>query len=39
VLIAGIEVHGRNTIVRNNWRADLDRIGEELGRDEHRSGS
>jgi len=38
-LIAGIEVHGRNTIVRNNWRADLDRIGEELGRDEHRSGS
>ena len=38
-LIAGIEVHSRNMIVRNNWRADLDRIGEELGRDEHRSGS
>jgi F-type H+-transporting ATPase subunit b len=38
-LIVGIEVHSRNMIVRNNWRADLDRIGEELGRDEHRSGS
>lgn len=36
-LIAGIELHSRNTIVRNSWRADLDRIGEELGRDEHRS--
>jgi len=33
-LIAGIELHSRNTIVRNSWRADLDRIGEELGRDE-----
>lgn len=38
-LIAGIEVHSRNMIVRNNWRADLDRIGEELGRDDHRSES
>ena len=34
-LIAGIEVHSRNTIVRNSWRADIDRIREELGRDEH----
>lgn len=38
-LIAGIELHGRNAIVRNNWRADLDRIGEELKRDEHRARS
>ena len=34
-LIAGIELHGRNSIVRNSWHADLDRIREELGRDEH----
>jgi F-type H+-transporting ATPase subunit b len=31
-LIAGIELHGRNTVVRNSWRADLDRIREELNR-------
>lgn len=36
-LIAGIEIHSRSMIVRNNWRADLDRIGEELGRDERHS--
>ena len=29
-LIAGIELHGRNTIIRNNWQADLERIREEL---------
>lgn len=29
-VIAGIELHGRNTIVRNSWRADLDGIREEL---------
>jgi F-type H+-transporting ATPase subunit b len=34
-VIAGIEFHGRNTIVRNSWRADLDRIRRELSRDEH----
>jgi F-type H+-transporting ATPase subunit b len=34
-LIAGIEVHSRNAIVRNSWRADLDRIRKELDRDEH----
>jgi F-type H+-transporting ATPase subunit b len=34
-LLAGIELHGRNTIVRNSWRADLDRIRAELNRDEH----
>lgn len=34
-LIAGIELHSRNTIVRNSWRAGLDRIGEELSNDEH----
>ena len=38
-LIAGIELHSRNTIVRNSWRADLDRIREELDRDEHPRGS
>jgi F-type H+-transporting ATPase subunit b len=31
-LIAGIELHGPGTIVRNSWRADLDRIREELDR-------
>lgn len=29
-LIAGIEVHARNTIIRNSWQADLARIREEL---------
>ena len=38
-LIAGIELHSRNTIVRNSWRKDLDRIRQELDRDEHSSGS
>lgn len=32
-LIAGIEVHTRNTIIRNNWQADLARIREELVHD------
>ena len=32
-LIAGIELHGRNTIIRNSWRADLGRIREDLNRD------
>jgi len=34
-LIAGIELHSRNTILRNSWRSNLDRIRKELGRDEH----
>jgi F-type H+-transporting ATPase subunit b len=34
-LLAGIELHSRNTIVRNSWRADLDRIRGELDCDEH----
>lgn len=38
-LIAGIELHSRNTIIRNSWQADLDRIREELSRDEHPRGS
>ena len=33
--IAGIELHSPNTIMRNSWRADLDRIRKELGRDKH----
>jgi F-type H+-transporting ATPase subunit b len=31
-LIAGIELHGTGTIVRNSWLADLDQIREELTR-------
>ena len=38
-LIAGIELHSPNTIVRNSWRADLDRIRKELDGDEHPRGS
>ncbi len=34
-LIAGFEVNGRNTIVRNSWRADIESIREELGRGQH----
>ncbi len=34
-LLAGIELHGRNAILRNSWRADLNRIREELSRDKH----
>jgi F-type H+-transporting ATPase subunit b len=34
-IIAGIELRGKNTIIRNSWRADLDRIRRELSRDEH----
>jgi len=29
-LIAGLELRGRHTVVRNNWQADLGRIREEL---------
>lgn len=29
-IIGGIELHGKSTIVRNSWRADLDRIRQEL---------
>ena len=38
-LIAGIELHSRNAILCNSWRADLDRIRTELSRDQHASGS
>ncbi len=38
-LIAGIELRSPNTIVRNSWGADLDRIRKELDRDGHPSGS
>ena len=34
-LIAGIELRGQNAIIRNSWRADLDRIRQELSRDKH----
>jgi F-type H+-transporting ATPase subunit b len=33
-LIAGIELHGHNAIIRNSWRADLDRIRKDLDRDD-----
>lgn len=29
-LLAGMELHGHNTIIRNSWRSDLNRIREEL---------
>jgi F-type H+-transporting ATPase subunit b len=32
-LMAGLELRGPTTIVRNNWRSDLDRIREELARE------
>jgi F-type H+-transporting ATPase subunit b len=31
-VIAGLELHGRNTIVRNSWQADLERIRADLDR-------
>ncbi len=34
-LLAGLELRGPTTIVRNSWRSDLDRIGAELARDDH----
>jgi F-type H+-transporting ATPase subunit b len=34
-IIAGIELSGRNVIIRDSWRADLERIREELNRDRH----
>jgi F-type H+-transporting ATPase subunit b len=34
-VISGIELIGRNVIIRNSWRADLDRIRLELGSDKH----
>jgi F-type H+-transporting ATPase subunit b len=36
-LIAGIEIYGRGAIIRNNWRADLERIGEQLRRGDERN--
>ncbi len=32
-IIAGIELKSQNTVIRNSWRADLDRIQHELSRD------
>lgn len=34
-IIAGIELVGQNAIIRNSWRADLDRIRREISRDEN----
>ncbi|HQT75747.1 MAG: hypothetical protein B7Z80_00820 [Rhodospirillales bacterium 20-64-7] len=34
-LIAGAELRGSHARLRNNWRADLDHIAEELSRDDH----
>ncbi len=33
-IVAGIELKGQSAIVRNSWRADLDRIRQELSRDD-----
>ena len=38
-LLAGIELQGHNVILRNNWRADLGRIREELSRERHANKS
>jgi F-type H+-transporting ATPase subunit b len=38
-LLAGIELQGHNIILRNSWRADLDKIREELSREQHPSES
>lgn len=35
-LIAGVELRSSHARLRNNWRADLDRIAQELSRDEER---
>lgn len=35
-VIAGIELHGHNAIIRNSWRGDLERIREELSHDQQR---
>ncbi len=32
-VLAGIELQGHNVILRNSWRTDLERIGEELSRE------
>lgn len=32
-VLAGIELHGHNVILRNSWRADLERIRQELSRE------
>lgn len=34
-VIAGIELKGWNAIISNSWRADLERIRQELNRDQH----
>jgi F-type H+-transporting ATPase subunit b len=34
-IIAGIEIYAQNAVMRDSWRADLDRIREELNRDRH----
>jgi len=34
-VLAGIELQGRNVILRNSWRADLDKIREELSGERH----
>jgi F-type H+-transporting ATPase subunit b len=34
-MLAGIELQGHNVILRNSWRADLERIREELSREQH----
>lgn len=33
-LIAGIELHSRNTVLRSSWQADLAKIHEDLNRDD-----
>ena len=35
-LIAGVELRGAHARVRNSWQADLERVAQELGRDDER---
>ncbi len=38
-VLAGIELQGHNVILRNSWRADLEKIREELSREQHANNS
>ena len=38
-ILAGLELHSQNAVMRNSWRADLERIRKELNRDQHASSS
>ena len=35
ILIAGVELHGPHSLLRHSWKADLERIAQDLIRDDH----